>query len=376
MGALLAGIKINDWPLAKGGGIIMKKGGSQMQIQKIHGGDIYRNQVRFDFSVNVNPLGIPKKVTTALHDAVGLCGRYPDIMAEKLKNAVSNLLSAPEECFLFGNGSSELFMAIAHGILPKKTVIPIPSFYGYEHVSKAVGGELFFYETKEDNHFCVTEDLCDVLTEDTDLLFLANPNNPAGNLIDKKALATILCHCLDKEIYVVLDECFIDFCGREYSMVSELMQFDNLILIGAFTKIFSIPGVRLGYLLCSNLTLLSKIRKQIPEWNLSCFAQEAGCVCAAQTEYLEKTAGYVKKERDFLEKGLRKIGIRIFPSVANFILIYSECPLYEKLQKRGILIRDCSNFRGMHQGYYRIAVKTREENEILLKAVEEAICEK
>ena len=105
----------------------------------IHGGDIYRNHIAIDFSINVNPLGVPKAVKTALHQAVESCERYPDIKAERLKMAVSNMLTVPEEYLLFGNGASELFMAIVHGIKPKKIVIPVPSFYGYEGILFADG---------------------------------------------------------------------------------------------------------------------------------------------------------------------------------------------------------------------------------------------
>lgn len=94
----------------------------------IHGGDIYRNEVKLDFSVNVNPLGTPESVVAALHGAVERCGNYPDMKAEKLKRAVSSQLNVPEEYLLFGNGASELFMAVVHGIKPEKTVIPVPSF--------------------------------------------------------------------------------------------------------------------------------------------------------------------------------------------------------------------------------------------------------
>lgn len=109
----------------------------------IHGGDIYRNEVKLDFSVNVNPLGTPESVVAALHGAVERCGNYPDMKAEKLKRAVSSQLNVPEEYLLFGNGASELFMAVVHGIKPEKTVIPVPSFYGYEYAAKAAGERLF-----------------------------------------------------------------------------------------------------------------------------------------------------------------------------------------------------------------------------------------
>lgn len=325
----------------------------------IHGGDIYRNHVDADFSVNVNPLGIPKSVEKAMHEAVDSCMAYPDIEAEKLTEALSEMLDVPKEFFVFGNGASELFIAIVHAICPQKTVIPVPSFYGYEYAAKASGGKVIY------------QDGFEVLTEDVDLLFLANPNNPTGSLLSKEHLMELLDYCMERHIYVVLDECFIEFCGEEMSMIPEIKKYKNLMIVRAFTKIFAIPGVRLGYLVCSNEALRTKIQRQLPEWNLSCFAQAAGCACVQEKGFVETTAAFVKKERKFLEEGLKKLGMKVFPGEANFILLYSETDLYENLLKRGILIRDCSNYRGLESGYYRIAVKTREENERLLEAIGE-----
>lgn len=340
-------------------------------MKGIHGGDIYRNHVKLDFSVNINPLGIPDAVEAALYEAVKISNRYPDISAEKLKIAVSEMLTVSKEQLLFGSGASELFMAIMHGIKPRKTVIPIPSFYGYEYAAGVTDEEIIFFETKEKEGFCLQEDFFSVLSEEVDVLFLANPNNPTGNLMSRERLRTLLSHCREKSIYVVLDECFIEFTGKEYSMIQEINNFPNLILVRAFTKIFSIPGVRLGYLLCSNPLLLKKIGRQLPEWNVSSFAQAAGYECAMQTAFAEKTVTYVEKERQFLEDGLNQAGFKVFPSRANFLLIYCEQPLYDRLLEKGILIRNCENFRGLSKGFYRIAVKSRKENETLLKAIGE-----
>lgn len=335
----------------------------------IHGGDIYRNHVNIDFSVNVNPLGIPEGVKEALHQAVGLCGTYPDIKAEKLKRAVAGMLAVPEETLLFGNGASELLMAVAHGIKAKKIVIPVPSFYGYEYAAKAAGSEVVYYEMGQESKFELTQELCGVLTEDVGAVYLANPNNPTGKLLEQETAEVLLQHCKGKGIYVILDECFIEFCGSQFSMLRLLEGVENLIIIRAFTKIFSIPGVRLGYLICKNRPLLAAIASQLPEWNLSCFAQEAGCACVKQVGFIQKTRQEIEKERRFLEEGLPGKGVRAFPSKANFILCYSKEPLYDRLLEKGILIRDCENFRGLQKGFYRIAVKNRRENEILLESL-------
>ncbi len=335
----------------------------------IHGGDIYRNKVTIDFSVNVNPLGVPDAVQKALHEAVAACSRYPDPEAEELRGAVAAMLHVPKEALVFGNGASELFVAILHHIRPKKILLPVPSFYGYQYAAQAAGAEIMFHEMPEERGFCAGEDLLEALTADVGLLFLANPNNPSGRLLDPKFLSRVLLHCEEKGIYVVLDECFIEFCEGARSMLAAAGQLEHLIIVRAFTKIFAIPGVRLGYLVCENSAVRRGIQEQLPEWNLSCFAQAAGIACAAQTGFLAQTRDYVRAERAFLEQGLMELGYRLFPSEANFILFYREGPLYAALQGQGLLIRDCSNFQGLAPGFYRIAVKSRRENEILLRAI-------
>jgi histidinol-phosphate aminotransferase len=276
------------------------------------------------------------------------------------------MLDIPKDYLIFGNGASELFMAIVHEIRPKKTVIPIPSFYGYEYAANAIESEIIYYNTKAEDNFKLKEDFLSVLTDDIDLVFIANPNNPTGNLINKEFLIKLVKHCNEKGIYVVLDECFIDFCGGEYSLIKEITKFPNLLLVRAFTKIFAISGVRLGYLVCSNQSLIQNIARHLPEWNISVFAQAAGCECAKQTAFVEKTAEYVRREREFMENRLNQLGIKVYPATANFILIYSDRPLYDELLEKGILIRDCSNFRGLSKGFYRVAVRNRVENEKLL----------
>ena len=334
-----------------------------------HGGDIYRNDVKLDFSVNINPLGMPETVKKALHEAVVACEAYPDDEAAELRSAVSAWQGVPAENLLFGNGASELLMAAFQGIKPRRPWILAPSFYGYERAALASGGNPYFYKLKEENNFLPGEDFVEKMTDDADFLVLANPNNPTGRLLGREYLISLLEACREKHIPVLLDECFIEFCGGEFSLLPELERFPNLLILRAFTKIFAIPGVRLGYLLGSDAAFLKKVERQLPEWNLSAFAQAAGIACAGERDYLIKTREFVKKERIFLEENLKKTGVKVFPGEAGFILIYSEKPLYEKLLEQGILIRDCGNFRGLGKGYYRIAVKGREENEKILRAI-------
>lgn len=335
-----------------------------------HGGDVYRNPVTIDFSINVNPLGMPKEAERALHDAVAESVRYPDAQNERLLTALAAHWKMPKEHLLVGNGASELFLAAVHALCPKKTVIPVPSFYGYEHAAGAGGNEILFYEMKKACGFMPDEELFCLLTEETGLLFLANPNNPTGTLLERPYLERLLVHCRERGIYVILDECFAGFCEGEWSAAGFLEDFPNLLIVRAFTKLFAVPGIRLGYLLGSDITLLERIKRQLPEWNLSCFAQAGGCACLEQKSYLEKTRRILFLEREFLKKGFYSLKIPVLSGEANFLFFYSPYPLYEALLERGILIRDCANFRGLGQGYYRIAVKRRSENARLLQEIE------
>ena len=193
-----------------------------------------------------------------------------------------------------------------------------------------------------------------------------------GKLMNRDYLKKLLRICKEKNIWVVLDECFIEFCGNEFSILPEIDTYDNLLL---FVHLQRFMPSELGWdIWCAAIQAFRKIRQHLPEWNLSTFAQEAGIACVKQSSFIAKTVDYVRKERQFLLEHLNQLGVKTFPGEANFILLYSEKLLYEALLKQGILIRDCENFRGLSKGYYRIAVKTRKENEILLKAIAKVYC--
>ena len=172
-------------------------------------------------------------------------------------------------------------------------------------------------------------------------------------------------------VTLILDECFVMFTGAEerYSFLKKYRNYPGVVIVRAFTKLYAMPGVRLGYLVCSDAALTEAIRADLPEWNLSVFAQQAGCVACGQRAYVEHSVAFVCRERAWLTEQLSEIGITVFASNANFLMIKDGRPLAKELLKKGILIRDCSNYRGLSGGYYRIAVRRREENERLLAAL-------
>lgn len=337
----------------------------------IHGGDIYRQQVDMDFSISVNPLGIPEGVGEALKEAAAHCAEYPDILHEELKSGIENMTGVSREYILCGNGASELLAAALRGVSPARVWIPVPSFGGYEYAAEAAGSECVFLPMKEKEGYSLSEDILDELDKEIGMLLFANPGNPTGKLMEPETLEHIIKECMKRNIFVAVDECFMEFTGKEetHSVKRLTDKYPNLIVIRAFTKSFAMPGVRLGYLFCGNRELSDRIGKQLPEWNLSVFAQAAGKAACREVEYIRRTVEYIERERDYLTEALTKEGIRVFPSQANFLLLQTSLPLYQELLKRKILIRDCESFRGLGRGYYRIAVRTGEENRALIKAV-------
>ncbi len=351
---------------------------------RIHGGDIYRQDVELDFSVNGNPCGMPAGVKEALHRAVDQCWHYPDPEAEELRGKLAERMQVSKENLLVGNGASELFPAIVRAITPRKTVIPVPSFGGYEYAVSARTGDNFYYPLREENGFALTEEILSVLDNQTELLFLAQPNNPVGNLMGESLLERVLDHCLEKGIWVVLDECFLTLCpeGEARSFVHRLHAYPNVLVVRAFTKTFAMPGVRLGYVVCSDTKLLTRVRRQLAEWNVSIPAQAAGIAALEEKTYLQESVGQIKLWREQLATGLKTLGFWVYSGEANFVFFRWEqereqeqaqgC-LYRTLLERKIMIRDCSNYRGLGAGYYRAAVRTKEENDRLLQALQEIV---
>ncbi|MBQ5431102.1 MAG: aminotransferase class I/II-fold pyridoxal phosphate-dependent enzyme [Lachnospiraceae bacterium] len=335
----------------------------------IHGGYIYDREIITDFSVNLNPLPMPQEIQKALLQSISRIHCYPDPLQQKARECLALLHNIRQDQVLGGNGASELIFGIVSMLQPKKALLLRPGFYGYEHALKAVNCQIRDFCLKEEEGFLPDEKILPYLTEDLDLLFLTNPNNPTGKLINDSLLRKILIRCRDKKISVLLDECFYEMSSSEEKIADRyrelLFHYPNLYVLKAFTKLFRIPGVRTGYVLSDAKNLL-RLRNHLPEWNMSVIAQDATVACSTylmETDYIKRTKALIDKERTFLENRLEAMGIKVFDSDCSFLLMRSEQNLYRQLLEHRILIRDCSNFKGLKEGYYRMAVKGREENQ-------------
>lgn len=340
-------------------------------MRHIHGGDIYRNKVELDYSVNINPLGVPEGVKEAVCSSLEQAVNYPDTECTKLREAIAELEQIDKEYIVCGNGAAELIYMACMAVKPQKALLIAPTFAEYEQALKVVDCEIEYYVLKEENEFHVRKDYLNFLQEDLDMVFICNPNNPTGHLISKVLLDEILSYCKKHNIIVVLDECFIDFVegGEKYSMKKNMKEYPNLLLIKAFTKFFAMAGIRLGYGFTSSLSLREKMKETVQPWSVSVLAQAAGCRACLEGEYIKLTKESITKEREFLIAQLESLSKledgwieKVFDSKANFVFIKAKEEIYIKLKEKGILIRDCSNYYGLKKGYYRIAVKSHEDN--------------
>lgn len=341
-------------------------------MTNIHGGEIYKNKNMLDFSANINPLGLPRGVKIAITDSIDKAVHYPDINCEELRVKLAQKLNLNKDFLLFGNGAADIIFSITIALKPKKSLIIAPTFAEYEQALRAIGSNIVFYNLKEKNGFVVKEDLLKQLSSDIDMVFLCNPNNPTGEVIEKTLLMKIINKCKKNNIIIIIDECFNSFLenSENYSVMNEVTHYDNLIVIDAFTKIYAMPGIRLGFGAISNSTIHELIEKSTQPWNVSVLAQEAGIAALEETEYIKRTNEIISKERDYLIAELKQLGYMVFGSKANYIFFKGEKGLYQKCLDNKILIRDCSNYHGLKEGYYRIAVRTHEENEQLIEAMQ------
>lgn len=341
----------------------------------MHGGDIYRNKVTLDYSVNTNPLGVCEEVKKALLSSMEEVEHYPDYYCEELKEALAEYHQLKPEQILCGNGASEIITAVCRYVQPKKVLLPVPGFSGYEKALKAVGAGICYVLSQADSEFAATETIIKAIREQKpDMLFLTNPNNPTGQLLSKKSVDKIVAACDKAQTFLVVDECFIELTMyRDESLLYRGIP-KNALVLRAFTKSYAIPGVRLGYAVVANKELRDGVEEQLSEWSVSIPAQKAGLVALQEEAYLERARLVIAQERERLRKELKELGLQVFPSSANYILIYDPAEddsLYRFLLRWGILIRDCSDYYGLSQGYYRIAVKMPEENDQLLSRIKE-----
>lgn len=346
-----------------------------------HGGDIYSQDIQMDYSANINPLGMPEAVSQALRDCLEreVCSLYPDSRCERLRQALGRHHGVEDKWIICGNGAADLIFGLAAALRPVRGLVTAPAFSEYEQALRSVGCRTDYYYLREDGDFALdAAGMCGCVQEAAergrpyDVVFLCNPNNPTGIAYSRDFLRDVLVKCRECKVVLVVDECFIEFMDSpmEYTMRPFLEEYDNLFLLKAFTKTYAMAGLRLGYGLSSSRALLEAMAAVMQPWNVSIPAQMAGTAALAETGYVESARNLIRSERKYLTDNLRQLGLTVYDGAANFIFFKGPVNLGEACKDAGILLRDCSNYHSLGAGYFRIAVRTRKENELLVKTMQ------
>jgi len=352
-------------------------GGNVRETSRIYGIDEDRI---IDFSASINPVGYPPGLLEAIIKDFNSVLNYPDIDSFDLVSGIAEYHGIDKDYILAGNGSTEFMYWIPMVFKPKNALIVTPAFCEYEKGLAISGTEVSYFQADEENDFTVDIDrLCNRMKEGFDIVYFCNPANPTGVLTPKNELCRLIACAGEIGTLAVIDEAFIDFMEDE-SVKKEILVSPNLIVLRSMTKFFGIPGLRLGYLM-ADPSCIVKIRENRIPWTVSSLVQGAASKVLFDKDYIEKTREYILGEREFFRNTLNKItGLRVFESAANFFLVFmnnriglNSTELRDRLAAEGILIRDCSNFQGLGDRYFRVAVKRHEQNMTLIEKLKAVI---
>ena len=363
-------------------------------MSKIHGGNIFQfaHEQRIepyevvDFSANINPLGPSQRGLDALNAQLRYISHYPDATNDDVLNAIADTYGMDKHQIIVGNGAAELLYAICR--LPGYTgaFVPAPGFSEYKEAleaSKIPVRDIFYRPREDDNgkpyfevpYLALETFAAELKGQDGRIIvFLGNPNNPDGTLLDKDHIRTVASMLKDANSLLVIDESFIDFVGNdplqdnEHSMRSLVNEFDNIIVVHSFTKFYAVPGLRIGAAF-ANETLITQLQQYIPSWSVNTLAQAYTKAALNDVDYIKRTKQELNDEKAFMYNALDAIeGITVYLPSANFILFQVNQEgitanyINEELKKYNMIVRNCDSYVGLTNHWVRIAIKDHETN--------------
>ncbi len=331
------------------------------------------------FSANVNPLGISPLLKRTLSEKIDAITSYPDREYTSLRNAIANYTGCEAQHVIVGNGSTELISLFIQITAPKKALILGPTYSEYEREISLQKGTALYYPLDEKNDFKIDiDDFIASLNSDIDLVILCNPNNPTSSNINKKQMRKILDACKRFDIFVMVDETYVEFVDNidDISAVSLCSYYNNLIILRGTSKFFASPGLRLGYAICGNDDLLKEINQKKHPWGINSLAEIAGTIMFTDTDYINQTRALISSERNRIYEIFSKAdNIKPYYPSANFILLKIERDditsqdIFDAAIKKGLMIRDCSTFPFLDNHYIRFCFMEPEKNDELIQCI-------
>jgi len=327
-----------------------------------------------DFSANINPLGPPSCLQENWNELYRHITVYPDPYAAKLKTKIAGKEQIPLDSILIGNGGAELITLIARMLAGKKVLLIHPTFSEYEEALSANNCEILYEQLTEPDFTIRLPNLFSKLRQ-ADALIFCNPNNPTGVKYSESTVISIIEECDRQNKIVIIDEAFYDFLIEYESMIPHISKFSNLILIRSMTKMYSIPGVRLGYLVATP-SIIHKLSRLQSHWSVNTIALFAGEWCLEDEDFIQNTKYFIRNERDRLSQFFQQYQYIVSNSMVNFYLLRDslledQFALFEFLLKKGIIPRHTFNFPGLEGRWLRFAIKSYEENTRLMEVLAE-----
>ncbi|MGQ3686400.1 MAG: threonine-phosphate decarboxylase CobD [Candidatus Loosdrechtia sp.] len=325
-----------------------------------------------DFSASINPLGYPENVRRVIQEKLDDILHYPDIDCSHLRQHIAQEIGRSCDEIIIGNGSTELFYLIPRALRPEKGVVFNPTFSEFAEALKCSHAEVIHNVLKEENQFRFVYSKEYFSDGKSGIAFLCNPNNPTGQLVERHSILDMARQ--HPGITFVIDEAFMDFVEYpgKYSVIKDAGIVCNVIVVRSLTKFYGFPGLRVGYMVTSK-DLAGKIMQYKEPWSVNALAQSAAVAALKDKVFISQSREFMLKERAYLFNELSHIrGLFPYLPAANYILAkiavtgMTSSFLYERLLTSGIAIRDCSNFIGLNDTYFRVAVRTREENRKLI----------
>jgi threonine-phosphate decarboxylase len=350
-----------------------------MTTEHKHGGNPLADLARLnlpetkiiDFSVNLNPIGMPDIITENWHSLVNTVQDYPSINGEGITDFYKHKTGVEPCEFLAGNGSTELIYLIPRALRFKKVLIPAPSFYDYERASILAGAKVITYPLKPENNFALPSAMeLETVINDVDAIWVGRPNNPTSGMFKRDTIIYLREKYPDK--YFIIDEAFIQFVDnwKDESLIS-CNRYPNLIIIHSFTKFYSIAGLRMGGVIGHRDTI-GLLNEYKEPWTVNGIAEKVALLLKDCDDYEAATLKYLTAERERLFNILKEMdGIEVFPSCAYFYLCRWRKTeklddLIKYLLENGIYIRDCRNFRGLEDNFFRFGIRSDKENDRLI----------
>lgn len=348
-----------------------------------HGGDVWGFSRKYgiplnnviDFSAPINFLGPSPKAVEAIKKVAQQIKFYPDPNPKELKKKIAEYVGGIDsQNIIIGNGSIEPIYMIADFFAPDfEAIIPVPSFSEYEKATLRVNGKPVFSKLHKDFSMDVSN-IKKAVNEKTKIIFICNPHSPSGKLYSRQTILEITEFCNKNNIIVCVDENYMEFTedGTKTTVAGYIEKFKNLFVVKSLSKFFGMPGVRFGYAI-ANKEFICDLQDVRQPWSINLLAVFATKAALKDSRFINRTKKTISKEKAHLEKMINSIeSLHVFPSSTNFLLVkildgkITSTILRENLAKSGILIRDCSTFVGLDDTYFRITVRSNEQNNLLV----------